>query len=199
MYKYIDFERANTIGVLYIKTERIEEAVDAFSRWSEQNAIAIDEKTLWLFCKNVIEYRRTGKPMSLPPELETDPISGACFLEFIYTGNYTVGNRIFNVHSKNNPNPSYFLACLYAIVGQKEKDLESLEQANIKNLLKYDHPSLAYLYAMLGEKEKSLKWLEKAHEKRRPLLLRMNLIPAFDSIRSEPRYITLRKKVGFEK
>ncbi len=184
----------NTIGVLYIKTERIDEAVDAFSRWSEQNVIDIDEETLRHFCKNVAEYKRTGKPMSLPPELEANPNIGACFLEFIYTGNWS-GLNIFN-DFKNVPFPSFFLAHLYAIVGQREKAMESIEK--LQNKLALSPYILTFLYAMLGEKEITLEFLERAYEMGWMTPLRVKVSPAFDSIRSEPRYITLVREVGLE-
>ncbi len=184
----------NTVGVLFIKTERIDEAVDAFSRWSEQNAIDIDEETLRHFCKNVAEYKRTGKPMSLPPELEANPNIGACFLEFIYTGNWS-GYNIFN-DFKNVPFPSFFLAHLYAIVGQREKAIESIEI--VQNKLNLSPFILGFLNAMLGEKEKALGFLEKTYEEGWMTPLRVKVLPAFDSIRSEPRYITLVREVGLE-
>ena len=187
----------NTIGVLHLKAERIDEAVEAFGRWSEQNAIAIEEETIWLFCKNVIEYRRTGKPMPLPPELEADPKTGACFIEFFFTGYSFSAFRAFNFFNENPVPDSLDLAHLYAIVGQSEKALESLEQA----LNELDLPPVyvpPQLYAMMGEKEKALEGLEFYYKNREMLPLRIQIFPAFDSIRSEPRYIELVKKVGLE-
>ena len=140
----------NNIGVLHLKAERIDEAVDAFSRWSEQKAISIDEETLWLFCKNVIKYKRTGIPMSLPPKLEADPKIGVCFLEF-----NGLDYRNF-IYSEKNKDPDYYLAHFYVKMGQKEKALESLEQAQKKAIIaRHGFPpyyAFALLYAELNEK-----------------------------------------------
>ncbi len=186
----------NNIGILHLKVERIDEAVDAFSRWSEHKAISIDEETLWLFCKNVIEYRRTGIPMSLPPKLEADPKIGVCFLEF---NGLDYRNFIYSVKNKD---PDFYLAHFYVKMGQKEKALESLEQAQKKAILaRHGFPPyyvFALLYAELNEKEKTLEFLEQVYEHRGVILRFLKITPAFDFLRSEPRFIALMRKVGLE-
>jgi len=55
----------------------------------------------------------------------------------------------------------------------------------------------ATLFAFLGEKEQALEWLEKAYEER-SIKIDIKVNPLHDSIRSDPRYIALLKKMNLE-
>ena len=59
--------------------------------------------------------------------------------------------------------------------------------------------SIARMYEALGEKEKALDWLEKDYEDRSTWISSLNVDFAWDDIRTEPRFITLLKKVGLAK
>jgi tetratricopeptide (TPR) repeat protein len=56
---------------------------------------------------------------------------------------------------------------------------------------------LAYTYARLGEKEKAFQWLEQAYEERSPHLTRVRVDPDFDSIRDDPRFQDLVRRMNF--
>jgi len=49
---------------------------------------------------------------------------------------------------------------------------------------------------MIGEKEAAFAWLEKAYQQHDPTLANLRVDPGFDSLRSDPRYPELLKKVG---
>jgi TolB-like protein/Tfp pilus assembly protein PilF len=55
---------------------------------------------------------------------------------------------------------------------------------------------LASCYARLGEKEQVVQWLQKAQEERSAGLVNLNVSPEFDSVRSDPRYRDLMRRVG---
>jgi TolB-like protein/tRNA A-37 threonylcarbamoyl transferase component Bud32 len=55
---------------------------------------------------------------------------------------------------------------------------------------------VAYLYMWAGEKERALEWLEKALEARDPNLPWVNPAPAFDGLRSEPRFRDLLRRMN---
>jgi hypothetical protein len=55
---------------------------------------------------------------------------------------------------------------------------------------------VARLHAMLGDKEQALLWLEKSYENKDFLLPFVNADPAFDDLRSEPRYQALLRRMG---
>jgi len=57
----------------------------------------------------------------------------------------------------------------------------------------------ALVYAGLNDKENALKWLEKACEEKSGSVRYLKMEPRLQSLRNEPRYIVLMKKIGLEK
>jgi hypothetical protein len=51
-------------------------------------------------------------------------------------------------------------------------------------------------YASLGEKDRALEWLEKAYEERNRLLTFINTDPKYDSLRSDPRFADVLRRIG---
>ena len=57
------------------------------------------------------------------------------------------------------------------------------------------HDGLAILYTRLGEKEKALDALERAYQERQLHMTEIAIEPAFDALRSEPRFQKLLHQV----
>jgi hypothetical protein len=64
---------------------------------------------------------------------------------------------------------------------------------------KYIPPSWGFLYFALGEIDKGFEWLEKAYEENDLWLLWQIRDPVCDSVRSDPRFKALLKKMSLEK
>lgn len=54
------------------------------------------------------------------------------------------------------------------------------------------------LYVDLGRKEEAFAWLEKTFAAHDPAVLQFNIDPAFESLRSDPRYAKLVQKIGIQ-
>ena len=54
------------------------------------------------------------------------------------------------------------------------------------------------IYLGLGEKEKALDWLEKAYEEQDSACWYLKIDQIYDSIRNEPRFQAILKKIGLE-
>ncbi len=65
-------------------------------------------------------------------------------------------------------------------------------QAADKGVLPTD---VATLYAYAGDKVHALDWLERAYEERDPNLPYLRL-PSYDTLRSEPRFRALERRLG---
>jgi len=65
---------------------------------------------------------------------------------------------------------------------------------------KYQSPLFIALgYAVAGDDLAALDWLEKAVEERASWLPELKMDPAWDALRSQPRFIAVLKKIGLEK
>jgi hypothetical protein len=56
----------------------------------------------------------------------------------------------------------------------------------------------ADLYVRLGQKDEAFAWLEKTFEARDASTLQVKVEPAFDSLRNDPRYAPLIRKIGLQ-
>jgi TolB-like protein len=64
----------------------------------------------------------------------------------------------------------------------------------------YDPFEIAANYSLLGDRENAFLWLNRAYAEREKLgggMLTIQVDPAFDNIRSDPRYTTLLRRMGF--
>src|ERR1700758_247003 len=87
------------------------------------------------------------------------------------------------------------LAYAYASSGKQEealqiiKDLEDQQNRNSSA-----DANIALIYVGLGNRDQAIIWLEKAYEARfNPSIL---LRPAFDPLRSDPRFQNLARRIG---
>src|SRR5947209_11959740 len=98
---------------------------------------------------------------------------------------------------KNSLNALSGLGYAYAVAGQKKQAEQVIEQLNDLARQHYVSPyHLAVIYAGLGEREKALNNLEKAAEERFYWIVFIKVEPIFESLRSEPRFLALVRRVG---
>jgi DNA-binding winged helix-turn-helix (wHTH) protein/TolB-like protein/tetratricopeptide (TPR) repeat protein len=90
------------------------------------------------------------------------------------------------------------LGYMYAIsrrTSEAYRALEELkERAKRTHVLPYD---IAVIYVGLGEKDRAFEWLEKSFAERDEGLLYLRVDPVLDSLRSDPRFADLLRRVGF--
>jgi hypothetical protein len=56
----------------------------------------------------------------------------------------------------------------------------------------------AVIYAALGDKDKAIEWLEKAYAEREYYLTYAKVDPAFDPVRSDPRFQDLLRRMNLQ-
>jgi TolB-like protein/Tfp pilus assembly protein PilF len=99
--------------------------------------------------------------------------------------------------SNNYP---WFLAHLgwvYGISGRADEARAVLSELSVRR--REQHLRSVYfalVHTGLGERDEALDWLEKAYEERDIWLTWLKQDPTFDSLRSEPRFTALIKKIG---
>jgi hypothetical protein len=55
---------------------------------------------------------------------------------------------------------------------------------------------VARVYVGLGDKDQALSWLERAYDERSDHLVFVKVDPAWDSLRSEPRFVQILRRIG---
>jgi len=61
---------------------------------------------------------------------------------------------------------------------------------------KEDPMTVAAVYTFARDTDKALKWLETAFKARRPSIIFVGVDPTFDSLRSDPRFVSLLRQIG---
>jgi serine/threonine-protein kinase len=88
-------------------------------------------------------------------------------------------------------------AGLYARAGRRDESLKLLRELKARAAREYVSPvSLARVYIGLGDNEQALVWLRKAYDERSAYLVNIGVHPAYDPLRSDPRFDELLRGVG---
>jgi len=96
---------------------------------------------------------------------------------------------------------AYYLAQLakaYALSGRSGEALKILDELTELAQRKYVAPTnFAIIYIGLGKKDLAFDWLEKAYEERSSFLTELKVEPMFDSLRSDPRFQDMLRRMNF--
>jgi TolB-like protein/DNA-binding winged helix-turn-helix (wHTH) protein/Flp pilus assembly protein TadD len=97
-----------------------------------------------------------------------------------------------------DPSTSPWVGYAYGLAGRRHDALEVLKRLNSRSV---HRPVWAYgeaiIYLGLGDKKRAFAWLEKAYQAHDWGLIEMNADPRFDSLRSDPRFQDLVRRIGF--
>jgi len=89
------------------------------------------------------------------------------------------------------------LAYAYTRVGRRDEAIRILnDQIRLAKQSNISPYNFAIIYTGLDDKDKAFEWLEKGYEQRTPLIYRLKTRPMFDSLRSDPRYSELLRKMN---
>jgi len=89
------------------------------------------------------------------------------------------------------------LGCTYALAGERDKAHQALAELREMSKHRYISPYLfAVVYVGLGDKDQAFAWLEKAYQDRSFWLIWLKVEPRFDSLRDDPRFQDLLRRVG---
>ena len=99
--------------------------------------------------------------------------------------------------SPDTPVYTTILGQAYAASGKRDEAQRIVEQMNELSKHRYVQPSyLALLYTGLGEKERAFQLFEKAFQQRDDRLIFVVTDPQLDSLRTDPRFVDLIRRIG---
>jgi serine/threonine-protein kinase len=88
----------------------------------------------------------------------------------------------------------------YAMSGRKAEARVVLDELKQRSQKEYVPAiSIALVYAGLGEKDQAFIWLEKAYEEHAFKIAWLRVEPQWDSLRSDPRFADLLRRIGLTK
>jgi TolB-like protein/Flp pilus assembly protein TadD len=137
--------------------------------------------------------------------LEMDPNLGFAHwllgLAYMYKGSYEPAILALQESiplSGDSPDEAAALAHAYALSGNRTEARKILEELKQQAKRRYTSPgTLADLYGLLGDKDQAFSLLEKAYDERDNMVVLLKVDPYFDPLRSDPRFATLLRRVGF--
>jgi len=95
--------------------------------------------------------------------------------------------------------PAYWMTVTYIFgrAGQLERARQQLEKLEkLSRHEQVDPATMLWAHLGMGDKEEALADLEKAYSEHFPFLTILKVDPAFDSLRSDPRFQDLLRRVG---
>jgi hypothetical protein len=93
-----------------------------------------------------------------------------------------------------------WLAYAYGASGDRARAMTELENLKKRSLRGQVAPfSLALVYLGLGDRQRTMDYLEQAYAADSQWLGWLKLDHVFDPLRSEPRFVALLRKLGFER
>lgn len=139
-----------------------------------QQALELDRNYAWAYFHVGAAYRQAGQYQKARAALETAvALSG------------------------KSPRHVAELACIQAFSGHHAEAVTMLATLLEQNRQQYVSPySIAMIYAALQQPEAAFAWLNKAYETRAARLVRLNVDPAFNGLRADPRFRELVQHIG---
>ena len=138
--------------------------------------------------------------------VEMDPNLGIAHwllgLSLMYKGSYEPAILALQKSiplSGDSPDERATLAHAYALSGRRTEARKILEELKQQAKRKFISPgAIADLYGALGDKDQAFALLDKAVEERDNMVILLKVEPTFDPLRSDPRFASLLRRVGFQ-
>jgi tetratricopeptide (TPR) repeat protein len=173
---------------------RHEEAKAWAGRLASRNPVSAGLQTAYaVVLVNARDYREAERRFNLAIELEPEGWAARAALGELYkvTGR---AERVLPLLSNPLFVGSSLQASAYAAVGKRVEALAIVEKLRRKPL-PIDLLTIAMVYFHLGDKDRGFEWLERAVSQRVGFARWLNVHPAYDPFRNDPRFVALVKQL----
>ena len=186
---------------LLSQTGRFDEAINLDMRARELDPVSVNSSTF--LGRDLYRARRYDQAIRACQEgLELDPddVLALWFQARAKEANHQLPDAIRKLEKavslSDGPIYRALLANAYASAGQRGKALDILEQLKALSKQRYVSPiDMAVVYMGLGDRNSVFQWFEKAYQERAARIQEVSE-PLFDSLRSDPRFPDLMRRVG---
>lgn len=192
-------------AVYLMSAGRFEEALAETRRALELDPLSLPiNMTLGWVLLNARQYDQSAEQLRKTLEMDRTFVLAHHRLGVVYElqGKYNEAiaefNQVVNL-SAGKPLGLASLGRAYALSGKRAEAQKLLAELQELSKQRYVSPvSIALIYAALGDKVQSFAWLEKADTAHDANLTRLKVDPRFDSLRSDPRFTDLMRRVGLQ-
>ena len=205
-----EYQRANVLnpnlaGTGYANylscTGRHEQALVEIKRVRERNPVSLTANVMVGFIFYMARrYDDAIEALKNTLELDKNYDGAYLYLGYVYAAKEMYADAIASYQQAiklgdESPSTQISLGSAYARAGEREKGQAILK--SLQTSKEYKSPGeLAQIYAALGDWEEAFASLEKAYAGHDLQLQYLGVDPAFDSIRSDPRFTDLIRRVG---
>ena len=183
---------------------RFDEAMQHLERAQEldplSSAIYSDKGLLLYFAR---QPDRAIEQLKKALELDPNSVPAHARLTWVYLEKHMYDEAIAEQKkaialedASGNWRRTSLLGFTYGVAGKKEEALKILTDLQSLSKERYVAPyNFALIYIGLGDKEQAFTWLNKAYEERSDSLRFLKVNPIYDSLRSDPRFADLLKRM----
>jgi len=191
---------------LIVRT-RFDEAIAEIERALELDPLSLvinkDFGSLFYYAR---QYDRAIEALQKTLEMDPNFSEAHAYLGFVYLQKSIFEEALVELQKENelsrgrHPMVESWIGITYVQMGKRGEAQEVVDDLLKRSKEAYVSPyALAILCFALGENDQGFKWLDKAYEERDYWLSYLKIDPFLDSVRSDPRYKALLKKMGLEK
>jgi eukaryotic-like serine/threonine-protein kinase len=113
-------------------------------------------------------------------------------------GRYDEAMAMFLSRKVPSPGTNWGLGYTYGLAGKQEDARKVLAFLLEKQKSQFVPPSMiATVYIGLGERDKAFEWLERAYDERGVFMDSLRVLPTLDSLRGDPRFDALIRKMKY--
>jgi TolB-like protein/lipoprotein NlpI len=151
------------------------------------------------------QYDRAIEVLKKTLELDPNFVSAHSFLGRAYLQKKMYKEALAEFRKEKEPSRGWMqnvetvVGITHMRMGKKKEAQKILEDMVERSKHEYVSPyHISLLSFNLGENERGFEWLDKAYKEHEDWLLYLKVESLFDSVRSDPRFTKLLKKIGLE-
>jgi len=190
-------------AVYLVARGRVDEALAEIDRAQEIDPLSLFiSSSRGFILQNARRYEDAIDQLRRVIALEPDQYQANWFLGITYVANRQFDEAIAASEkavavSGRSPAALGPLGMAYGFAGRKREANKILNELLQLQKQRYLTPmALVYVYIGLGNKDQAFAWLEKAYQERSNHLSFSKVSPTFDSLRSDPRFADLLRRIG---
>lgn len=191
-------------GLHLERARRFDEALQEIEKATELDPLSLQIRSnTAVFHVSIGDYDEAISRLKSLLVLEPDFSPAYIWLVTAYTAKGMLREALEEIELKRGqPSGSIRMSIFgntFARAGMLKEANDVIEQLKERSKHEFVDPMLfAGIYSCMNMKEEAFEWLEKAYDEHSQLLIYLQIYPWFASLRSDSRYLSLVKRVGFK-